>query len=160
MTNDELNEKIAGLIGGWKKVEHNGWVHNEKHWFKSPPDFLAPDRIHELMDLAKKFTNDLDIHWVKTSGNEARCGFTGKWYSGDTPAEALARAIVAHKEGVASVPVDEFQDGHDCEHGAMPVDVFLNEKGHQECHRCGVRIHSATAEELRDGFLSEGGEKP
>ena len=97
MTNRELNEAIARLMG---------WTKGDRYW-NSPdgfayrntlPDLLAPDRIHELMDLAKKFTNDLAIHWVKTSGNEARCGFTGKWYSGDTPAEALARAIIAHKK--------------------------------------------------------------
>ena len=96
MTNTELNEKIARLRG-WTKADF-GWHEPGRPPHVPFPNFLAPERIHELMDLAKKFTNDLDIHWVKTSGNEARCGFTGKWYSGDTPAEALARAIIAHKK--------------------------------------------------------------
>ena len=56
MTDTELNEKIARLMG-WHSGIHGG----KKYWQlghasvvpDSPPDYLASKRIHELLDLAE-----------------------------------------------------------------------------------------------------------
>ena len=112
MTNRELNEAIARLMG-WEPCLGmvSDWKHPPSQTSMTLPVFLAPERLGELMDLADKVMGEWD---VGTRGFQATAdipyeasvnlgdareddGVT-KLYCGRTPSEALARAIVAHKE--------------------------------------------------------------
>ncbi len=61
MTNDELNQQIAKLLG-WtvQGYETRYWVSPEDVAM-DPPNFLAPENRHLLIDLAVEKDGDFDI---------------------------------------------------------------------------------------------------
>ena len=114
MTDTELNEKIARLMG-WEQDPEEGW------WFNAPlkrntyelPDYLNPKRLHELMDLA-----DNVLEAWKLESCRSGIHFAGKlaWSAlqpseGSTRSHALARAIVAYKDEEAKNLAAELTQG-------------------------------------------------
>ena len=102
MTETELNEKIARLMG-WKETEQHGfrWERLGQFYRSTLPNYLDPKRLHELLDLA-----DNVLEAWKLESCRSGIHFAGKlaWSAlqpseGSTPSHALALAIVAYKEG-------------------------------------------------------------
>ena len=99
MTDAELNDKIARLLGWkWKKSKHC-WLHPCGGGHCHLPDYLGRSFLPELLDLAKG-AGYVGLCWSDTAmGHEAMCGVDSDWHSGPTFSHALARAIVvAFKE--------------------------------------------------------------
>ena len=113
MTDKELNEKIARLIG-WRSGIHGGHEYWQPPPFRfgvvdSLPNYLARERLHELLDLACKVMPHWDLSYVDVGAFEAAPDFAesrdtypaprdGKLRTGKTASRAIALAIVAFEE--------------------------------------------------------------
>ena len=98
MTNDELNEAIARLMG-WEPCLGmvSDWKHPPSQTSMALPDFLARERRAELMDLADKVMG----HWdVGTRGFKATAGLLSMPESAEA-ADHLHRSLQATRRVVA-----------------------------------------------------------
>lgn len=107
MTDTKLNKTIAEMMG-WTRPngDHGLWLCPGKYWPALVPNFLAPERLHDLLDLAATlgrwdlYAEPQGDFFAKielpSEGPDDDPHATGK---GFTPSLAVARAIVAHKKG-------------------------------------------------------------
>ncbi len=96
MTDPQLNEKIARMMG---------WIHDARGWYHAgkdlscrvAPNFLAPERIHELLDLA----DEVLPTWALGHDKDARMHIAKterQFCIEESRSKAIARAIVAYME--------------------------------------------------------------
>ena len=103
MTDQELNKKIARLIG-WKPYPDGGWESKSGWWTSDIPDYLDdPKLVYELLELAvtiglPQLWQIVDGTWMADIELIGKGEVDVKEAAGPTPSHALARAIVAYKE--------------------------------------------------------------
>lgn len=147
MTDKELNEQIARLMG-WVCNEHGIWNHDKRPGgWHALPDYLDPKRLGELAKLAEDISGDWTLAnhtaFLRKMNGDPKYTYSAslcrdKLHSGSTPPLALARAIVAHIEHETTGKVVEALKEVAQEPLEPPTGPLgVNTAGWNSCPHCG-----------------------